>query len=163
MVVALIENQNLKIEVSSFADCRGSSLYNLVLSEKRSQSIVDYVREKISNPERIYGRGYGEIEKEENLDFDYTVVVGSFSIESNAVGLVEKFTAKGQAEILFDNSFYKVVVGKYDSYSAAKREKQKLIEKGYDAWIYISPCYLIPESDHQSNRKATFKIIEPKK
>ena len=163
MVVALIENQNLKIEVSSFADCRGSSLYNLVLSEKRSQSIVDYVREKVSNPERIYGRGYGEIEKEENLDFDYTVVVGSFSIESNAVGLVEKFTAKGQAEILFDNSFYKVVVGKYDSYSAAKREKQKLIEKGYDAWIYISPCYLIPESDHQSNRKATFKIIEPKK
>ncbi|MEK9612851.1 MAG: OmpA family protein [Flavobacteriaceae bacterium] len=162
MVIAFNKNQNLRVEVSSFADCRGSSLYNLVLSEKRSQSIVDYIREKILNPKRIYGKGYGEVEKEENLSFDYTVVVGSFSIESNAIALVEKFSSKGQAEILFDNSYYKVVVGKYDSYSIAKREKQKLIEEGYDAWIYISPCYLIPESDHQSNRKATFKIIEPK-
>ena len=60
VVAAMQENPSLEVEISSYTDCRSSSEYNFKLSTRRTQSILDYVRKRISNPERIYGKGYGE-------------------------------------------------------------------------------------------------------
>lgn len=50
----------LRIEVSAYTDCRASQAYNKILSGKRADATVNYVRSKITNPWRISGKGYGE-------------------------------------------------------------------------------------------------------
>ncbi len=48
------------IELGSHTDCRASYAYNLNLSDNRAKSSAAYIKERITNPERIYGKGYGE-------------------------------------------------------------------------------------------------------
>jgi outer membrane protein OmpA-like peptidoglycan-associated protein len=48
------------IELGSHTDCRGSIASNTTLSDKRAKASADYIKARISNPERIYGKGYGE-------------------------------------------------------------------------------------------------------
>lgn len=50
----------MEIELSAFADCRGSEEYNIILSENRAQATTQYIQNRISNPNRISGKGYGE-------------------------------------------------------------------------------------------------------
>lgn len=60
--IAAIMNEypGMHVELGSHTDCRGSKAYNESLSDKRAKSSAEYVRSKISNPSRIYGKGYGE-------------------------------------------------------------------------------------------------------
>ncbi|NOZ35676.1 MAG: OmpA family protein, partial [Chlorobi bacterium] len=51
---------NMVIELSSYTDCRGTDTYNLKLSEKRANVTVEYIKNRITNPGRIYGKGFGE-------------------------------------------------------------------------------------------------------
>ena len=51
---------NLVIELGSHTDCRGSAVYNQKLSDSRAKSSAAYIASRISNPDRIYGIGYGE-------------------------------------------------------------------------------------------------------
>jgi len=55
-----IDNPNLSFELSSHTDSRASDQYNLVLSEARAKSAVDYLIRKGVDPDRITARGYGE-------------------------------------------------------------------------------------------------------
>jgi outer membrane protein OmpA-like peptidoglycan-associated protein len=48
------------VELGSHTDCRASNAYNLALSDRRAKSSAQYIRQRISNPERIFGKGYGE-------------------------------------------------------------------------------------------------------
>ncbi|MDD3877891.1 MAG: OmpA family protein [Bacteroidales bacterium] len=48
------------IELGSHTDCRASISYNIRLSDRRAKSSAAYIKERITNPARIYGRGYGE-------------------------------------------------------------------------------------------------------
>ena len=50
----------IKIQVNSYADCRGSNDYNLELSNRRNKTVLSYIRERIQIPERVYGKGLGE-------------------------------------------------------------------------------------------------------
>ena len=50
----------IKIKVNSYADCRGSNDYNLELSNRRNETVLSYIRERIQIPERVYGKGLGE-------------------------------------------------------------------------------------------------------
>ena len=54
------ENTSIKIEVASFTDSRGSSAYNLKLSNRRAQSTIDYLVSNGIDKSRISGKGYGE-------------------------------------------------------------------------------------------------------
>lgn len=54
------EYPNMVIELSSHTDCRGSSIYNLKLSDRRAKASAHYIKTRITNPVRIYGDGYGE-------------------------------------------------------------------------------------------------------
>ncbi len=54
------ENPACKIEIESHSDSRGSEEFNLDLSEKRSQSIIDYLVSKGIGIERMIVKNYGE-------------------------------------------------------------------------------------------------------
>lgn len=56
------ENPTVEIEIRAHTDCRGSSEYNLSLSNARANSSVKYIQENITSPNRIFGKGYGESE-----------------------------------------------------------------------------------------------------
>lgn len=55
-----IENPGLTFELSSHTDSRGSDTYNLVLSDARANSAVNYLIRQGVDPDRITAKGYGE-------------------------------------------------------------------------------------------------------
>ena len=60
LITTLDENPNLVVELASHTDARASFEYNDVLSQKRAQSVVDYLIERGIDPERLVAKGYGE-------------------------------------------------------------------------------------------------------
>jgi outer membrane protein OmpA-like peptidoglycan-associated protein/Tfp pilus assembly major pilin PilA len=48
------------IELGAHTDCRATKKYNETLSDKRAKASAAYIKSKITNPARIYGKGYGE-------------------------------------------------------------------------------------------------------
>lgn len=56
----LIRNPQIRIELGSHTDCRGSNSYNQKLSQRRAASAVDYLVSKGIARERMVARGYGE-------------------------------------------------------------------------------------------------------
>jgi outer membrane protein OmpA-like peptidoglycan-associated protein len=51
---------DMVVELGSHTDCRDNKEYNQVLSNKRAKASADYIKARITKPERIYGKGYGE-------------------------------------------------------------------------------------------------------
>jgi len=60
IVQIMNENPSLKLEIAAHTDNIGSFEYNMNLSQRRAQSIVNYLVVKEINPERLKGKGYGE-------------------------------------------------------------------------------------------------------
>jgi len=60
IVKIMQENPDIKIELGSHTDCRATKSYNLALSRRRAKSSANYIKSRIKNPKRIYGKGYGE-------------------------------------------------------------------------------------------------------
>tara|TARA_Y100000768_G_scaffold97158_1_gene70780 strand:+ start:741 stop:2660 length:1920 start_codon:yes stop_codon:yes gene_type:complete len=60
VVEFLNKNPEVSLELSSYTDCRGSKSYNLELSNRRNKSVVEYIKNRVKNPERVTGKGYGE-------------------------------------------------------------------------------------------------------
>lgn len=64
----LIANPDIKIQLGSHTDCRGTNSYNQILSQKRAQSVVDYLISQKIAPERLSAIGYGESKPSENCE-----------------------------------------------------------------------------------------------
>lgn len=60
LVETLIDNETVTIELMSHTDSRDTEEYNQDLSQKRAQSVVQYLIEKGIEPERLLAKGYGE-------------------------------------------------------------------------------------------------------
>ncbi len=60
LVEILNDNPNVTIELSAHTDFRGSEEDNLDLSQRRAQSVVDYLIKKGISPNRLIAKGYGE-------------------------------------------------------------------------------------------------------
>jgi peptidoglycan-associated lipoprotein len=60
LVETLADNPNVTIELMSHTDSRDTEEYNYDLSQKRAQSVVQYLIEKGVEPERLSAKGYGE-------------------------------------------------------------------------------------------------------
>lgn len=60
LVSLMKENPEMKVELGSHTDERGSENYNLKLSQLRANSAVDYVTSKGIDLSRIKGTGYGK-------------------------------------------------------------------------------------------------------
>ena len=62
IVKVMNENPSMVVELGSHTDARGSAKSNESLSSRRAKSSASYIRKKITNPERINGKGYGEVQ-----------------------------------------------------------------------------------------------------
>jgi peptidoglycan-associated lipoprotein len=60
LVETLNYNDNITIELMSHTDSRDTEEYNLTLSQKRAQSVVDYLISKGISLDRLTAKGYGE-------------------------------------------------------------------------------------------------------
>ncbi len=60
LVVLMKVNSDLKAELGSHTDSRGSDEYNEWLADKRSKSAVQYIINKGISQDRIFAKGYGE-------------------------------------------------------------------------------------------------------
>lgn len=73
IVKIMNDNPTLKIELGSHTDCRASKAYNQSLSQRRAVSSANYIKKRITNPERIYGKGYGETQLLNGCECEGTV------------------------------------------------------------------------------------------
>jgi peptidoglycan-associated lipoprotein len=60
LIETLNDNPNVTIELMSHTDSRDTEEYNLDLSQKRAQSVVDYLVGKGISRDRLTAKGYGE-------------------------------------------------------------------------------------------------------
>ena len=60
LVDILVKNPTIKIQLSSHTDCRGKDSYNQTLSQKRAESVVQYLIQKGIASDRLTAKGYGE-------------------------------------------------------------------------------------------------------
>lgn len=60
IVKILNEYPNMVVELSSHTDCRAPKEYNVKLSNQRSKAASDYIKSRITKPNRVTGEGYGE-------------------------------------------------------------------------------------------------------
>ncbi len=60
LIEVLVFNPTIVIELMAHTDHVGSDQFNFDLSQKRAQSVVDYLIEKGINPDRLVAKGYGE-------------------------------------------------------------------------------------------------------
>lgn len=68
IVTLMNSNKNMIVEVSAHTDCRDDDSYNLALSNRRAESCLKYIKSKITNPSRISGKGYGEMQPVKKCD-----------------------------------------------------------------------------------------------
>ncbi len=60
LVKFLKQNPDIKVEISAHTDDLGSEQYNLKLSLRRANSVVEYLKEHGISPDRMIAIGYGE-------------------------------------------------------------------------------------------------------
>jgi len=60
LVQLLIDNPEIKIELSSHTDSVDTDEYNIFLSQKRAESAVEYIVKNGISPDRLVAKGYGE-------------------------------------------------------------------------------------------------------
>jgi peptidoglycan-associated lipoprotein len=60
LVETLNDNPNVTIELMSHTDSRDTEEYNLILSQKRAQIVVQYLIDKGIDPDRLMAKGYGK-------------------------------------------------------------------------------------------------------
>jgi outer membrane protein OmpA-like peptidoglycan-associated protein len=56
----LIDNPGYKVEIAAHTDARGSDEYNMELSQKRAQAVVNYLTANGIDKSRLIAKGYGE-------------------------------------------------------------------------------------------------------
>jgi len=60
IVKVMNDNPEMIVELGSHTDARGSASSNQKLSDRRAKSSASYIKGKITSPDRITGKGYGE-------------------------------------------------------------------------------------------------------
>jgi len=65
LIALLNDNPNVTIELSAHTDRKGSEAYNIDLSQRRAQSVVDYLIKGGIEKDRLTATGYGKSEPKE--------------------------------------------------------------------------------------------------
>ncbi len=162
--VALAMNQNpqLVVEVSSYSDCRGKREYNLELSEQRNQTIINYLRNTIEKSERVFGRGYGEDRVEGNDTKDYLILGGTFESLNQAEIKKKEFISNGYpAEIKVNiDGLYQIILDQTNTFFEANKIYTSLKNLSIETWISRCKCCSLSEEEHKRNRRTEFNIIK---
>jgi peptidoglycan-associated lipoprotein len=61
LVQILVDNPEIKIELSSHTDSIATVEYNMDLSQRRAESAVNYLIQRGISPDRLVAKGYGEL------------------------------------------------------------------------------------------------------
>ena len=99
LVETLNDNPRVTIELMSHTDSRDTDEYNMELSQKRAQSVVDYLINKGIDQERLSPRGYGESRPrviDEQLAADYSFLQEGFILNEQ---FIEQLPTDEQKEI----------------------------------------------------------------
>ena len=162
VVAALHAQPNMIVEISSYTDCRGSIDYNHKLSNERNQTIINYVRERIQNPDRIFGKGYGENTVIGNTTLDYLVISGSYATIGNALNQQKNLESLGFKTQIKETSekLFQIIVGQTNTYDDALKIIGVLNEKGKEGWVKLCDCCDLTKEEHQQKRRTDFKIIK---
>ncbi len=145
----------------SYTDCRGSLDYNLKLSERRNQEIIDYVQKRIQKPERIYGKGYGEYVVASEFNQEYALVAASYSSSSSAERAIKEFESKGYSPILQSfGSNIRVLIKQQETRRAIEKAKKELKAIGIDTWVLVNPCSELSDEAQQQKRRTDFEVIK---
>ena len=59
-VIQLLSDNKISVEIRSHTDSKGSSKYNLELSEKRAKAVYEYLIKNNVSKYRLKHKGYGE-------------------------------------------------------------------------------------------------------
>lgn len=86
LIQTLDQNPTIIIELASHTDARATEEYNDILSQRRAESVVNYLIERGIDPERLVAKGYGErvpriLKKDFNKD-DYFIAAGTTLTEA---------------------------------------------------------------------------------
>jgi peptidoglycan-associated lipoprotein len=112
LVKTMEENPTIVIELGSHTDSRPIPMTNDTLSQRRAQSVVDYLIEKGIDADRLYAKGYGEKEPRV-LDKD----IGSFKagdvMTDEFINGLKKTSLKEEAHQLNRRTEFKVLRTNY--------------------------------------------------
>ena len=112
LVKTMEENPTIVIELGSHTDSRPIPMTNDTLSQRRAQSVVDYLIEKGIDADRLYAKGYGEKEPRV-LDKD----IGSFKagdvLSDEFISGLKKNPLKEEAHQLNRRTEFKVLRTNY--------------------------------------------------
>ena len=89
LIAMLNDNPNVTIELSAHTDRKGTEAYNINLSQRRAQSVVDYVIKGGIDKERLTAVGYGKSEPKEvskNLAKKYEFLPESQKLDAEFIG-----------------------------------------------------------------------------
>ncbi len=103
IVKIMNENPTLEIELGSHTDCQSSDELNLVLSHNRAKRSAEYVKERITKPERINGKGYGESQPKVSCNCDATDSKSKCSKKENQMNRRTEFTMKNENSTLTED------------------------------------------------------------
>lgn len=157
LIQTLRDNPNLVIELASHTDIRDSDERNDVLSQRRAQSVVDYLIIRGIEPGRLVAKGYGErvprkLKTSKTLDgitFDEGTVLNEEFIDSLPTEKEKEFAHQLNRRTEFrvlrkdyvpsssniDIKKFNVLINPNDNYTIFKEEK--------NTGTFISTCVLL--------------------
>lgn len=129
LVETLEDNPNITIELMSHTDIRPFiTMSNLVLSQNRAQSVVDYLIQNGIDPDRLKARGYGpEIPRvgDENMALQYEFIVTGDTINKEFIDSLNDVDLQEIAHQLNRRTEFRVLTTDF--------VPRKLREKGMNA------------------------------
>lgn len=102
IVKIMNDNPTLEIELGSHTDCQASYEYNMILSENRAKASAEYIKQRISNPARIAGKGYGETQLKVDCPCEGEVK-SKCSEKEHKMNRRTEFRIKGSSEAKFED------------------------------------------------------------
>lgn len=117
LVETLNDNPNIVIELGSHTDARATDAYNMDLSRRRAQSVVNYLIEKGISRDRLVAKGYGEsqpktVDKQDNASYSF-LPVGTVLTENFINNLTDE-DRKEMAHFLNRRTEFKVLRTDYN-------------------------------------------------
>ncbi len=117
LVETLNDNPNITIELSSHTDARGDDEFNLDLSQKRAQSVVDYLISKDIPADRLVPKGYGETQPKivDRRDHDaYPFLEEGQELTEDFINTIEDEDLQEVAHFLNRRTEFKVLTTDYN-------------------------------------------------
>ncbi len=82
-LISILKEYPVSVEIGSHTDCRGSVEYNETLSQKRAESVVNYLIKQGIDPSRLTARGYGKSRLINHCNCDANVICTEAEHQAN--------------------------------------------------------------------------------